>query len=202
MAKTVKSQKNKYAIIEYSCFVGEFVSVASPFVAIGIANYDKYFVQYDGTKMSIAFFMAMAVMGMAIFLISKKKHEYLQEENLSLRKDSDTLNSILRAIDEAKDGKIVLGGVDNYFNNGTYSSGWTNYGRVIGLPLILASAPNADGVVMGIVNNRVRAYHFGVKGNVFDGVPYIFKSTYSSNWGRYHIGESNFFYTKPWQPGV
>lgn len=75
MAKTVKSQKNKYAIIEYSCFVGEFVSVASPFVAIGIANYDKYFVQYDGTKMSIAFFMAMAVMGMAIFLISKKKLE-------------------------------------------------------------------------------------------------------------------------------
>lgn len=75
MAKTVKSKKNKYAAIEYSCFVGEFVSVATPFVAIGIANYDKYFVQYDGTKMSIAFFMAMAVMGMAIFLISKKKLE-------------------------------------------------------------------------------------------------------------------------------
>lgn len=96
-------------------------------------------------------------------------------------------------------GKIVLGGVDNYFNNGTYSSGWTNYGRVIGLPLILTSAPNADGVVMGIVNNRVRAYHIGLKGNAFEGVPYIFKSTYSSNWGRYHIGESNFFYTRPWQ---
>ena len=75
MAKSVKSQKNKYAAIEYGCFVGEFVSVATPFVAIGIANYDKYFVQYDGTKMSIAFFMAMAVMGMAIFLISKKKLE-------------------------------------------------------------------------------------------------------------------------------
>lgn len=75
MAKSVKSQKNKYAAIEYGCFAGEFVSVATPFVAIGIANYDKYFVQYDGTKMSIAFFMAMAVMGMAIFLISKKKLE-------------------------------------------------------------------------------------------------------------------------------
>ena len=75
MSKSVKSQKNKYAVIEYSCFVGEFVSVATPFVAIGIANYDKYFVQYDGTKMSIAFFMAMSVMGLAIFLISKKKLE-------------------------------------------------------------------------------------------------------------------------------
>ena len=73
--KTVKSQKNKYAAIEYGCFLGEFVSMASPFVAIGIANYDKYFVQYDGMKMSISFFMAMAVMGMAIFLINKKKFE-------------------------------------------------------------------------------------------------------------------------------
>jgi len=73
--KSVKSQKNKYMAIEYGCFAGEFVAVAAPFVAIGIANYDKYFIQYDGTKMSIAFFMAMAVMGMAIFLISKKKLE-------------------------------------------------------------------------------------------------------------------------------
>ncbi|MBR5499455.1 MAG: hypothetical protein IKV75_04755 [Bacteroidales bacterium] len=96
-------------------------------------------------------------------------------------------------------GKIVLGGLDNYFMNSTYRSGWTNYGRVIGLPLILTSAPNADGIVTGIVNNRVRAYHIGLKGNAFEGVPYIFKSTYSSNWGHYWVGESNFFYTKPWQ---
>lgn len=73
--KTVKQQKNKYRAIEYGCLGGEFVAIASPFVAIGIANYDKYFVQYDGTKMSIAFFLAMAVMGMAIFLVSKKKLE-------------------------------------------------------------------------------------------------------------------------------
>jgi hypothetical protein len=96
-------------------------------------------------------------------------------------------------------GRVVIGGLDNYFNNSTYASGWTNYGRVIGLPLLLTSAPNEDGIVKGIVNNRVRAYHIGLRGNAFEGVPYIFKSTYSSNWGRYHIGESNFFYTKPWQ---
>lgn len=75
MAKSVKSQRNKYRAIEYGCFAGEFVAVATPFVAIGIANYEKYFVEYDGAKMSIAFFMAMAVMGMAIYLISKKKLE-------------------------------------------------------------------------------------------------------------------------------
>ena len=75
MSKTVKSQKNKYACIEWGCFVGEFISIATPFIAIGIANYEKYFVEYDGTKMSIAFIMAMAVMGLAIFLVSRKKLE-------------------------------------------------------------------------------------------------------------------------------
>jgi hypothetical protein len=35
--------------------------------------------------------------------------------------------------------------MDNYFYNGSYKSGWTNYGRVIGLPLILPYAPNKTG---------------------------------------------------------
>lgn len=73
--KTVKSERNKWRRIEYACFIGEFVAIASPFVVIAIANYDKYFVEYNGTKMSTAFFMAMAVMGLAIFLVTKKKLE-------------------------------------------------------------------------------------------------------------------------------
>ena len=73
--KTVKSQRNKWRRIEYACFIGEFVAIATPFVAIAIANYDKYFVEYNGTKMSTAFFMGLAVMGLAIFLITKKKLE-------------------------------------------------------------------------------------------------------------------------------
>ena len=96
-------------------------------------------------------------------------------------------------------GRVTIGGCDNYFLNGTYYSGWTNYGRIIGLPLILADAPDTDGIVKGVVNNRLRAYHLGVRGNAFEGVPYTLKTTYSSNWGRYHIKEDNFFYTKPWQ---
>lgn len=96
-------------------------------------------------------------------------------------------------------GIFTLGGCDNYFMNSTYRSGWTYYGRTIGLPLIIANAPDANGVVNGIANNRIRAYHLGIHGNAFKGIPYTLKSTYSSNWGRYNIGEDNFFYTKPWQ---
>ena len=96
-------------------------------------------------------------------------------------------------------GRVVVGGLDNYFMNGTYQSGWTYYGRIIGLPLILANAPGKDGIVNGIASSRLRACHIGVSGNVLENVPYALKATYSSNWGRYHIKEDNFFYTKPWQ---
>lgn len=68
-------RKRKYRAIQWTAFIGEFVSVATPFVIIGLVNYDKYFIQYDGTKMSIAFFMALAVMGFAIWCVSKKKLE-------------------------------------------------------------------------------------------------------------------------------
>ena len=71
--KSPSKLKRKYRAIQYSCFLGEFLSVAAPFVAIAIVNYEKYFVEYSGIKMSISFFMAMAVMGFAIFGISKKK---------------------------------------------------------------------------------------------------------------------------------
>ena len=96
-------------------------------------------------------------------------------------------------------GRVVLGGLDNYFYNSTYESGWTYHGRIAGLPLILANAPGSDGVVSGIASNRLRGFHLGLAGNAFEGVPYNFKSTFTSNWGKYHISESSFFYTRPWQ---
>ena len=67
--------KRRYKALHYGCFTGEFISAAIPFVTIAIVNYNKYFVEYSGTKVSISFFMAMAVMGFAIFSVSKKKFE-------------------------------------------------------------------------------------------------------------------------------
>lgn len=95
-------------------------------------------------------------------------------------------------------GRIVIGGKDNYFNNGEYKSGWTNHGQTIGLPLLLPNAPGEDGVTMGVVNNRVRAHHIGVKGNLWK-IPYSFRSTLSSNWGKFHNASGSIFETKPWQ---
>ena len=96
-------------------------------------------------------------------------------------------------------GRIVLRGCDNYFNNSEYRSGWTNYGRTIGLPLIIAAAPGEDGMVMTFANTRVRAFHSGLKGNLAKGLPYSFKGTFSLNYGKYKKQVIPMFDTRPWQ---
>ena len=94
-----------------------------------------------------------------------------------------------------KNGRVILGGVDNYFNNSEYASGWTNHGRVVGMPLFTACMPDENGIVKGVCNNRVRAYHFGMAGNVVEGLPYQLKSTFSKNYGRYRAPWED----TPWQ---
>ena len=96
-------------------------------------------------------------------------------------------------------GRVVVGGLDNYFNHMEYRSGWTNYGRIIGLPLILPAAPDADGIVTTMASTRVRGAHLGIRGNMLEDLPYIFKATYSSNWGKYEMSSSSIFHTRPWQ---
>ena len=96
-------------------------------------------------------------------------------------------------------GKVVLGGCDNYFNNGEYRSGWTNYNRVIGCPLIIPYAPGADGKTTAMASTRVRGHHFGIKGVAFDKIPYRFMATYTKNYGRYKQAETSPFASTPKQ---
>ena len=91
-----------------------------------------------------------------------------------------------------ENGHVVLGGNDNYFNNGEYKTAWTYYGRTIGIPLFTPAKPGEDGVVYGVVNNRVVAHHFGMKGMVARKIPYRFLFTYSRNFGCYYQREDRF----------
>ena len=92
-------------------------------------------------------------------------------------------------------GKIVLGGRDNYFGNSPYSSGWTHYGRIMGLPLILPCMPNAQGIIPNISNTRLRGHHLAIGGVVAQKVPYRFKATFTENFGTY----STPYAGVPWQ---
>ena len=90
---------------------------------------------------------------------------------------------------------IILGGRDNYFGNSPYASGWTHFGRTIGLPLILPAMPDADGVVPRVVNTRVRGHHIALAGMVAREVPYRFKATFTENFGTYGVP----YPETPWQ---
>jgi len=77
----------------------------------------------------------------------------------------------------------VSSGVDDYFNNGAYQSGWTHFGRTIGLPLFTVDRTTG----LGVENNRVKAHHIGLGGKLFRKFPYRFLLTYTMNYGRYDL---------------
>ena len=78
----------------------------------------------------------------------------------------------------------ILGGEDNYFNNGVYRSGWTYHGMTAGLPLAYPMYAGADGKVMGVASNSIVAHHFGLRGVAARKVPYRFLFTWSRHYGR------------------
>lgn len=92
----------------------------------------------------------------------------------------------------------IVGGCDNYFNNGEYKSGWTYNGRTIGLPLFIPSAKDENGITRGVVSNRIVAWNVGASGRLFRKMPYSVKVTYSKNFGKYSQSDK-FFDSAPRQ---
>lgn len=117
------------------------------------------------------------------------------------------------------DGQIVpqpgdnYVGVDNYYNNGEFRSGWTYYNRPLTSPLFFP-AGTLDGTFnrymlhpmtidktqcIAIENNRVMAHHFGISGLLGYKAPYKLMATISQNYGIYtkpYKGQSS--YQKGW----
>lgn len=81
-------------------------------------------------------------------------------------------------------GYTILGGEDNYFNNGVYRSGWTYHGMTVGLPLAYPMYEGDDGIVMGVASNSLVAHHFGIRGRAAHKIPYRFLFTWSRHYGR------------------
>ena len=87
-----------------------------------------------------------------------------------------------RQIDWHSNKSLNIFGMDNYFTNGEYKSGWTHFGRAICAPTFLTGDVNG---IRQIVNNRYRAIHLGVSGKLFRTAPYKFMLTWSDNYGTY-----------------
>lgn len=74
--KTVKSQKNKYRALQYTTFGGEFISILTPFVALGIANHDEWFPNPEaGFKIGLGGTLAMALLGIILTIFTRKKED-------------------------------------------------------------------------------------------------------------------------------
>ena len=75
MAKTLtaKQKQTKYRALQYTTFVGEFVSILTPFIVMGVINAEEWFYQEDGWKVGLGGTLALALMGIAVFMITKKK---------------------------------------------------------------------------------------------------------------------------------
>lgn len=72
---TVIQQRNRYKAIQYSTFGGEFLSIFTPYIALGIANADEWFANDQGWKIGLGGSLALALLGIAIFLVTKKKED-------------------------------------------------------------------------------------------------------------------------------
>lgn len=139
------------------------------------------------------------------FLIRLYKQTILEDkDNVKLKNPQDGLYGL--AIESKEEGNLIeaviweflytkwqsgpscpgcgprggSGGQDNYYNNSTYRTGWTYFGRTIGTPLLF---PRNDG--LGIANNRVVAHHLGLTGKLSDIQDYNIMFTYSRNYGTY-----------------
>jgi hypothetical protein len=83
------------------------------------------------------------------------------------------------------------GGRDNYYNNGLYKKGWSNWGKALGNPLLLTEDrvkkinPDFDSSYdLYFVNTRVFAHHFGLLGE-YKNLQFRSLITYSKNFGSY-----------------
>ncbi len=80
-------------------------------------------------------------------------------------------------------GNSPTAGVDNYFNNSVYRSGWTYEQNIIGLPFVLFDRTTQIGPLNSpIVGNRIVAHNFGASGQI-NKIAWKLKSTAVTNKG-------------------
>jgi len=76
-------------------------------------------------------------------------------------------------------------GNDEYYNHTCYDS-YTHYGMTPGTPLIASPIYNKDGYT-AYRDNRVKAWHVGVNGEITEHLSYLVKGSYREGWGTYDM---------------
>ncbi len=80
---------------------------------------------------------------------------------------------------------VTYGGIDEYYNNSSYTNGWSFYGMTIGNPWLTSPKYNTNGGV-NFQNNTVRLFYVSGLGTLCR-FNYRFTGAYSLNWGQFHV---------------
>ena len=72
---TTKQKKTKYRTLQYATFGGEFLSILTPFIILGAVNYEEWFLNENGWRIGLGGTLALAILGISVFLIGKKKED-------------------------------------------------------------------------------------------------------------------------------
>lgn len=73
---TSSQKQRKYRAIQYTTFGSEFLSILTPYIVMGGVNFDEWFVKnHDGWKIGLGGSLALAILGLATFLVGKKKED-------------------------------------------------------------------------------------------------------------------------------
>ena len=108
--------------------------------------------------------------------------EFLQTTNQSGPLHWDPGDYPEPARSQIKD-KVV--GNDNYYNHGFYST-YSHYGMAMGTALLTSPIYNKEDHST-FQDNRVKAWHVGVNGEITDQLSYVVKGSYREGWGTYYV---------------
>ena len=72
---SAKQKQTKYRALQYSTFATEFISILTPFIIMGAVNYEDWFVSESGWKVGLGGTLALALLGIAVLLVTKKKED-------------------------------------------------------------------------------------------------------------------------------
>jgi thiol:disulfide interchange protein len=72
---TANQKVTKYRVLQYTTFVSEFLAIFTPFIVLGCVNAQEWFYNEEGWKVGLGGTLALALMGIAVFLVTKKKED-------------------------------------------------------------------------------------------------------------------------------